>query len=241
MIRRKELPAATEITKPVLFAVDDEADILELIAIHARKAGFHVKTFGRAEPLLKRLAEEIPDLIVLDLMLPDLDGLEVCKRLKKDERTADIPILILTAKGEETDVVLGLELGADDYMVKPFSPKELVARVRAILRRPKGAAAATAPKWCVGELLEIDEREHAVRVGDRKVEVTATEFAILKVLARNPGWVFSRDQLLDKVWGGDKAALDRTIDVHVKNLRDKLGKAGSLIKSVRGVGYKIEL
>jgi DNA-binding response OmpR family regulator len=228
------------VAKPMLFAVDDEADILELITIHVRKAGFLIKTFNRAEPLLKVLAEEIPDLIILDLMLPDLDGLEICKRLKKDERTAAIPVLILTAKGDETDVVLGLELGADDYMVKPFSPKELVARVHAILRRRQAPGSAGSGKWRVGDMLEIDERQHAVWVAGRKLEVTATEFAILKVLARNPGWVFSRDQLLDKVWGEDKASLDRTIDVHVKNLRDKLGEAGRLIKSVRGVGYKLE-
>jgi len=230
----------TSITKPMLFAVDDEADILELIAIHARKAGFYIKTFSRAEPLLKALTGEIPDLIILDLMLPDLDGLEICKRLKKDERTAAIPILILTAKGDETDVVLGLELGADDYMVKPFSPKELVARVHAILRRPKATAADTGSKWKIGDILEIDDRQHAVWVAGHKIEMTATEFAILKVLARNPSWVFSREQLLDKIWGDDKASLDRTIDVHVKNLRDKLGDAGRMIKSVRGVGYKLE-
>ncbi|MCX6557012.1 MAG: response regulator transcription factor [Candidatus Aminicenantes bacterium] len=231
---------ATNIKKPMIFAVDDEADILELIAIHAQKASFHIKTFSRAEPLLKTLIGEIPDLIILDLMLPDLDGLEICKRLKKDERTAAIPILILTAKGDETDVVLGLELGADDYMVKPFSPKELVARIHAILRRRKAPGAASSGQWRIGDMLEIDERQHAVWVAGRKLELTATEFSILKVLARNPGWVFSREQLLDKVWGEDKASLDRTIDVHVKNLRDKLGEAGRLIKSVRGVGYKLE-
>lgn len=229
-----------DVTKPLLFAVDDEADILELIAIHSRKAGFHIKTFSRAGPLLKALTEEIPDLIILDLMLPDLDGMEICKRLKKDERTAAIPILILTAKGDETDVVLGLELGADDYMVKPFSPKELVARVHAVLRRQKITTHETGSKWRIGDILEIDDRQHAVRVAGQKIEVTATEFAILKVLARNPGWVFSREQLLDKIWGEDKTSLDRTIDVHVKNLRDKLGEAGRLIKSVRGVGYKLE-
>jgi DNA-binding response OmpR family regulator len=230
----------TDLSKPMLFAVDDEADILELIAIHAQKAGFHIKTFNRAEPLLKALIGEIPDLIILDLMLPDLDGLEICKRLKKDERTAAIPILILTAKGEETDVVLGLELGADDYMVKPFSPKELVARVHAILRRLKVTSAEAGGKWRIGDILEIDDRQHVVRVSGHTIEMTATEFAILKVLARNPGWVFSREKLLDRIWGEDKASLDRTIDVHVKNLRDKLGGAGRMIKSVRGVGYKME-
>jgi DNA-binding response OmpR family regulator len=231
---------ATNIKKPMIFAVDDEADILELITIHAQKASFHIKTFNRAEPLLKALIGEIPDLIILDLMLPDMDGLEICKRLKKTERTAAIPILILTAKGDETDVVLGLELGADDYMVKPFSPKELVARIHAILRRPKITAAESGGKWRIGDILEIDDRQHVVRVAARKIEVTATEFAILKVLVRNPGWVFSREQLLDRIWGDDKASLDRTIDVHIKNLRDKLGEAGRLIKSVRGVGYKLE-
>jgi DNA-binding response OmpR family regulator len=230
----------TTVAKPILFAVDDEADILELIVIHTQKAGFRIKTFSLAEPLLKALTGEIPDLIILDLMLPDLDGLEICRRLKKDERTAAIPILILTAKGDETDVVLGLELGADDYMVKPFSPKELVARVHAILRRRKAPGPDSHGQWRVGEILEVDEQQHAVRVAGHKIEVTATEFAILKVLVRNPGWVFSRDKLLDKIWGDDKASLDRTIDVHVKNLRDKLGEAGRLIRSVRGVGYKLE-
>jgi DNA-binding response OmpR family regulator len=230
----------TTVIKPMLFAVDDESDILELIAIHAQKAGFRIKTFSKAEPLLKALIAEIPDLLILDLMLPDLDGLEICKRMKKDGRTAAIPILILTAKGDETDVVLGLELGADDYMVKPFSPKELVARIHAILRRPKVTVAETGSKWKIGDILEIDDRQHAVWIAGRKIEMTATEFAILKVLARNPKWVFSREQLLDKIWGEDKASLDRTIDVHVKNLRDKLGEAGHLIKSVRGVGYKLE-
>ena len=230
----------SNILKPLLFAVDDEADILELIAIHMEKGGFRIRTFAKAEPLLKALAVEIPALLILDLMLPDLDGLEICRRLKKDVRTVVIPILMLTAKGDETDVVLGLELGADDYMIKPFSPKELLARVHAILRRRQAPGAESGGKWSVGDMLEIDERQHAVWVAGHKLELTATEFAILKVLARNPGWVFSREQLLDKVWGEDKASLDRTIDVHVKNLRDKLGEAGRMIKSVRGVGYKLE-
>lgn len=230
---------AAEAAMPVLFAVDDEADILDLIVLHARKAGFRIRAFPRAEPMLQALRGSLPDLILLDLMLPDMDGLEVCKRLRAEERTAGIPILILTAKGDETDVVLGLELGADDYVVKPFSPRELMARVRAVLRRPR-AGGAPAATLRVADVLEIDERAHAVRVGGSRVDLTATEFAILRALARNPGWVFSRDQLLDKAWGGERAALDRTIDVHVKNLRDKLGKAGGLIQSVRGVGYKLE-
>jgi two-component system phosphate regulon response regulator PhoB/two-component system alkaline phosphatase synthesis response regulator PhoP len=234
------LAHAVNSLKPLLFAVDDEADILELITIHARKTGFRIKTFAKADPLLKALAGEIPDLIILDLMLPDLDGLEICRRLKKDERTAAVPLLILTAKGDETDVVLGLELGADDYMVKPFSPKELVARIHAILRRRQAPGAAGSGQWRVGDMLVIDERQHVVRVSGRSLDVTVTEFAILLVLARNPGWVFSREQLLDRIWGEDKASLDRTIDVHVKNLRDKLGEAGRLIRSVRGVGYKLE-
>jgi len=226
-------------SKPLVFAVDDEPDILELISIHGRKAGFLVKGFDRANTLLEALRREIPDLIVLDLMLPDMDGLDVCRQLIKEERTAAIPILILTAKGDETDVVLGLELGADDYMVKPFSHKELVARIRAILRRRKAGILETGTRK-FGDLLEIDDRQHAVRVAGRKTDLTATEFAILKILAKNAGWVFSREQLLDKIWGQDKAAFDRTIDVHVKHLRDKLGEAGRMIKSVRGVGYKLE-
>ncbi len=228
------------IEKPLIYAVDDETDILQLIDIHLTKAGFRVKTFLAARPLLRLLENKIPDLIVLDLMLPDIDGLDVCKQLRQDRRWAAIPVLMLTARSEETDVVLGLELGADDYMAKPFSPKELVARIRAILRRKKGSAEEAAARQRIGDLLEIDSQQHAVFVAGEKKELTATEFSILVILAKNVGWVFSREQLLDKLWGDEKAVLDRTVDVHIKNLREKLGPAGTLIKSIRGVGYKLE-
>ncbi len=223
--------------KPLIFAVDDEPDILQLISLHLEKNGFQARGFGSGRPLLAALKGSLPDLLILDLMLPDMDGLEICRLLKANPRTASIPILMLTARADEVDIVLGLELGADDYMVKPFSPKVLVARVKAVLRRR--SAAAETPE-VIGGILEIDPHRHAVSVTGRPVELTSTEFTILQILAQSPGWVFSREQILDRLWGDDKSVLERTVDVHIKNLRDKLGAAGAMIKNVRGVGYKVE-
>ncbi|RPI71147.1 MAG: DNA-binding response regulator [Desulfobacteraceae bacterium] len=227
--------------KKMIFVVEDEPDILDLIALHLVKAGYEVKKFPEASPMLKQLERLHPDLIVLDLMLPDHDGVDVCKSLKKNGKTADIPIIIVTAKTDEFDVVLGLELGADDYIKKPFSPRELVARVKVVLRRNKRITTPTSHKIIIADVLSIDPEKFEVLVKDQKVSLTSTEFLILKMLAEKPGWVYSREKILDLLWGDEKDVFDRTVDVHIKNLRDKLGPAGSLIKNIRGVGYKLEL
>jgi DNA-binding response OmpR family regulator len=226
--------------KPLIYAVDDEPDILQLIAVNLERSGFRVKTFPKASPLFKALETETPDLLVLDLMLPDIDGLDLCRNLKTDPKRKGIPILILSAKGDETDVVLGLELGADDYMIKPFSPKELAARVRAILRREKTAFEEPSGTLTVGEILEIDFQKFTASVRRRNVELTHAEFGILKILSKKPGWVFTRKKILDLLWGDEKWVIDRTIDVHIRHLRKKLGPAGDFIKSIRGEGYKLE-
>jgi DNA-binding response OmpR family regulator len=217
--------------------VEDEPDIGELVRLHLQRAGFQVHLFSNAESFRIHLRAHAADLLLLDLMLPDADGMEVCKALRRDPKTAAIPIIIVTAKGEEADRVLGLELGADDYVTKPFSPRELVARVKAVLRRQ--AAPEAQPPVEAGAI-RIDLQQHSVSVSGRTVDLTATEFRLLALLASKPGWVFSRDQLLDHLWAGEKAVVDRTVDVHIKNLRDKLGKAGGAVKNVRGVGYKLE-
>jgi two-component system phosphate regulon response regulator PhoB/two-component system alkaline phosphatase synthesis response regulator PhoP len=222
----------------LITVVDDEPDILELVRLHLKRAGFQVEAFDKAEPFLDFINGTRPDLVVLDLMLPDADGLEICKYLKKKEEFAAIPVIMLTARGEETDRILGLELGADDYVTKPFSPRELVARVKAVLRR--GVSEEMSETIQVGGRLNIDPGKHQVLLDGRKVTLTSTEFRILHLLASKKGWVFSRDRILDFLWGQEKAVLDRTIDVHIKHLREKLGDAGRFIRNVRGVGYKLE-
>jgi two-component system phosphate regulon response regulator PhoB/two-component system alkaline phosphatase synthesis response regulator PhoP len=222
---------------PVIAALDDEADILELLRISLQKAGFRFEGFQDADGLFRYLSRERPSLILLDLMLPDTDGIEVCRQIRRSESLAGIPIIMLTAKGEESDKVVGLELGADDYVTKPFSVKELVARIHAVLRRPGGGEAG--PRIAVGTLV-IDLDKFEVAVAGSKVDLTATEFKILQLLASRKGRVFTRDQILDFLWGSEKAVIDRTVDVHIRNLREKLGEAASLIKNIRGVGYKLE-
>lgn len=218
--------------------IDDEPDIVELVSLHLKKTGFKVEGFLDASSLFEFMKKEIPDLIILDLMLPDADGFEICKYLKKKDEFSAVPIIMLTAKGEETDKILGLELGADDYITKPFSPKELVARIKAVLRRhsPKEVAQFVE----IGRILKIHPEKHEVYAGGKKVILTSTEFKILHLLASKKGWVFTRDQILDYLWGEEKAVVDRTVDVHIRHLRDKLGKAAGLIKNIRGVGYKLE-
>ena len=222
-----------------IYIVEDESDIAELLKIHLEKNGYVPKAFSSAEKFFKRLESELPDLLLLDLMLPDMDGLEICKKLRADSRTADLPIIILSAKGDETDKVLGLEFGADDYIVKPFSPRELIARVKVIFRRTVQQAEGSILK--AGELMEIDLGKHVVRVQGKPVELTSSEFKILTILAEKPGWVFSREKILDRIWGYEKAVIDRTVDVHIRHLREKLGPAADAIKNIRGVGYKLEL
>ena len=222
---------------PVIAALDDEADILELLRINLQKAGYRFEGFQEAEDLYRYLAREKPSLILLDLMLPDTDGLEVCRQIRKSDELAKVPIIMLTARGDESDKVVGLELGADDYMTKPFSVKELVARIHAVLRRPGGGEATK--RISVGALV-IDLDKFEVAAEGLKVDLTATEFRILQLLASRKGRVFTRDQILDFLWGNEKAVVDRTVDVHIRNLREKLGAAASLIKNIRGVGYKLE-
>lgn len=221
--------------------VDDEEDIVELVSHHLKREGFLVKEFYKGRDFFSYLESIIPDLIILDIMLPGMDGLEICKILKSKPKTSSIPIIMLTAKAGEADVVVGLELGADDYVVKPFSPRELVARVKSILRRLN--AADGAEEIIKLGTLSINPDKYEVTVEGRYVDLTTTEFKILEVLCERRGFVFSRDQLLKKkrLWGDDKLVYDRTIDVHIKNLREKLGKAGDMIKTIRGVGYKLEL
>ena len=202
------------------------------------KAGFEVNGFEDADTFYRFIETHTPDLIILDLMLPDMDGLEICKFLKRKEIYSFIPIIMLTAKGEETDKILGLELGADDYVTKPFSPKELVARVKAVLRRQ--AQKEETKKIEVGGMVEIDLEKYEVKVKGKKIELTSTEFRILQLLASRKGLAFTRDNILDYLWGHEKAVIDRTVDVHIRHLREKLGKAAHFIKNLRGIGYKLE-
>ncbi len=218
--------------------VDDEPDILEMVSINLKKSGYDVDGFLDAGGFYEALKRKKPDLVVLDLMLPDDDGLEICKKLKADTATSDIPIIILSAKSDESDKIVGLELGADDYVTKPFSPKELVARVKAILRRKERKEVSKT--IVVGSEIVVDEKKYEVSVSGEKLNLTTTEFRILALLASKKGIVFSRDQILDHLWGDEKIVIDRTIDMHIKNLRKKLGEHAHFIKNLRGIGYKIE-
>jgi two-component system phosphate regulon response regulator PhoB/two-component system alkaline phosphatase synthesis response regulator PhoP len=218
--------------------VDDEPDILELVILNLKKAGFKAVGFENAEDFYNHLKDNIPELIILDLMLPDADGYEICKNLKKNDEYSNIPIIMLTARADEMDKVLGLELGADDYVTKPFSPRELIARVKAILRRDTKIEKNDYIK--IGDFLKIDLQKYEVLVNETKVELTSTEFKILKLLANRKGWVFSREQILNSLGVQDKGVLDRTVDVHIKNLREKLGEVGKYIKNIRGIGYKFD-
>ncbi len=219
--------------------LDDEADIVQLVSIHLTKAGFQVRGYTKVDELYKGLESSPPNLLILDLMLPGFDGFEICKNLRGDPRYKNLPIIMLTAKDHEVDKVLGLELGADDYVTKPFSPKELAARVKAVLRRRSDAGdEGGIREICEG--LVIDTQKFETLLDGVKVELTSTEFKILDLLSRKKGWVYTRQQILNHLWGDDKMVIDRTIDVHIRHLREKLGGAGDCIKNVRGVGYKIE-
>lgn len=225
--------------KDMIFVVDDEADILQLIKINLEKYAFQVKTFEDTYNLFDEALKSRPSLFILDLMLSDDDGFEVCKKIRNNDILCNTPIIMLTAKSDEMDKVLGLELGADDYITKPFSPRELIARVKAVLRRNFIKEQSKIIK--VGSFLTIDIDKMQVFDHDRKVNLTSTEFKILQLLAGRISWVFSRDQILNYLWGNEKIVIDRTIDVHITHLREKLGETGNIIKNVRGVGYKLEL
>ena len=227
-------------SEKLITIVDDEEDIVELVSHHLKREGFKVKEFHNGRDFLSYIESVQPDLAVLDIMLPGIDGLEICRILKNKTSTSTIPIIMLTAKASEADVVVGLELGADDYIVKPFSPRELVARVKTVLRRTAGVD-DEGNVIKIGPLV-VNTEKYEVSVESEKINLTTTEFKILEVLAEGKGRVFTRDQLLKKkrLWGDDKLVYDRTIDVHIKNLREKLGIAGNMIKTVRSIGYKLE-
>jgi two-component system phosphate regulon response regulator PhoB len=223
-------------SKGTVLVIDDEKDLIELVRYNLRSEGFEVLAARDGESGVREALDRRPDLVLIDLMLPGIDGLEVCQRLRSDERTCRIPLIMLTAKSSEADRVVGLELGADDYVTKPFSPRELAARVKAVLRRAGGQQEL--PEIIRRGGLEIDMARHEVSCGGEKVELTATEFRLLHLLAGRPGRVFSRGELIDGALGRDVAVLDRTIDVHVVALRKKLGKCGGWIETIRGFGYR---
>ncbi len=225
--------------KERIVVVEDEEDILELVAYNLGKEGYQVKRAATGEDALETVRSEKPDLVLLDLMLPGLDGLEVCKIMKADEEMRHIPVVMLTAKGEESDIVTGLELGADDYVTKPFSPKVLVARVRAVLRRKAKEAPAPRETIKVRDLVIHPGRREVLHKG-KKLSLTFTEFNILSCLASRPGWVFTRNQIVDAVHGIDYPVTDRSVDVQIVGLRKKLGKAGKDVETVRGVGYRFK-
>jgi len=222
--------------KPKILVVDDEPDALELIAFNLKNAGLEVLTAENGDQALRLARAQLPDLILLDLMLPEVDGLEVCKILRRDPATSAIPIIMVTAKAAEMDRVLGLELGADDYVTKPFSPRELVLRVKNLLRRRQATETPT-DRISVGDL-SIDIPRHLVTVQGRAVELTATEFRLLSVLAQRRGRVQSREQLLRDVWNYETVIDTRTVDTHMRRLREKLGPAARYLDTVRGVGYR---
>jgi DNA-binding response OmpR family regulator len=221
-----------------ILVVEDEADILHLVTLYLEKEGFRLYTAGTGVQALKLVKEERPDLIILDLMLPELDGLEVCKKIRMNADTAMIPILMLTAKAEESDTVIGLELGADDYVTKPFSPKALVARVKALLRRTDRSAGEAQAIHRYNSLV-IDLSRHEVKVQDREIQLTAKEFGLLEHLVRNMGRVLTRDVLLNAIWGYDYYGTTRTVDVHVRRLKQKIPLLHDAIVSVKSLGYKL--
>ena len=223
----------------MVIVIEDEPDILEVIEYNLRREGYRVQTARDGEDGLRLVREKSPDLVLLDLLLPGLDGIEVCRKLKEDAVTRPIPIIMVTAKGEESDVVLGLGIGADDYVTKPFSPRELVERVRAVLRRvPRRDDHGAAGERLSHGAVAIDPGRHEVRVGGKAVTFTATEFRLLYFLASHPGRVFTRDHLLSRVIGADAVVIDRNVDVHIRAVRKKLGECRDLIETIRGVGYR---
>ncbi len=226
-----------------VLVVDDERDILELVKYNLDKEGYQVTVVGTGEDALAATRTKMPDMVVLDLMLPGVDGLEVCRRLKSDAKTRNIPIIMLTAKGTEADVVAGLELGASDYLTKPFSPRVLTARIKAVLRR--GLEVADDEVTIHVKEITIRPGRHQVLVKGQPVELTATEFRIILFLAKRPGWVFTRQQIVDAAQGdevfvNDRYVTDRSVDVHIVSLRRKLGACGAYIETVRGVGYRLQ-
>ncbi|MYB95450.1 response regulator [Candidatus Poribacteria bacterium] len=223
-----------------ILIVEDERDIADLLRYNLQEAGFKTDYVRNGADALQRAIEKTPDLILLDLMLPEVDGMIVCRLLKNDPRTKNIPIVMVTAKTEEKDRVAGLELGADDYIIKPFSPREVVLRVSAVLRRIQIGKQTESTKRIETHGVTIDLDKHQVLTGSGPIDLTATEFKLITLFARSPGRVFTRDILMDVIWGQDYYGIDRTVDTHVSRLRRKLGEFGKHIETVHGVGYRFK-
>ena len=223
-----------------ILIVEDERDIADLLRYNLQEAGFETDYVRNGADALQRAIEETPDLILLDLMLPEVDGMIVCRLLKNDPRTKNIPIVMVTAKTEEKDRVAGLELGADDYIIKPFSPREVVLRVSAVLRRIQIGKQTENTERIKTHGVTIDLDKHQVLTESGPIELTATEFKLITLFARSPGRVFTRDILMDVIWGQDYYGIDRTVDTHVSRLRRKLGEFGKHIETVHGVGYRFK-
>lgn len=223
-------------SKAKILIIDDEDDILELLRFNLSREGYSVVEARNGTEALKLVTSSRPDAIILDLMLPGMDGLDICRAIKSNVETVNIPVIMLTAKGDDVDVVTGLELGADDYIPKPFSTRVVIARLKAVLRR--GQTIEAAGDVTNFGILSIHHAQHQVKVEEQPVDLTATEFRILTMLVRRPGWVFSREQIVDETAGGHSDVTGRAVDVHIVSLRRKLANAGNLVETVRGVGYR---
>lgn len=227
-------------TKEKILIVEDDDDIQQLLSFTFESAGFEVKTSATGNGGLAEAVDFLPDVIILDLMLPGMSGLDICKELKRIPETSTIPVVMLTARGEEVDRIVGLELGADDYVVKPFSPRELVLRVRAILKRTIGPGETVSKNQLRMDGLSIDMDAHRVEIDGEETQLTATEFKLLAELLKNKGRVRTRDQLLNTVWGYEFEGYARTVDTHVRRLRQKIGGYADYIETIRGVGYRFK-
>ena len=217
-----------------ILIIEDESDVADLLTLNLRKAGFRISTAADGASGLQKARDDRPDFIILDLMLPKMSGLEICKILKSDNATSHTPILMLTARAEEIDRIVGLEFGADDYVTKPFSPREVVLRIRAIFRRGEKA-----DESLKAGPISIDPARHEVRINGKRVRLTSLEFKLLRTLMQRRGRVQERDRLLNEVWGYESVIDTRTVDTHVRRLREKLGKAGDIVETVRGFGYRL--
>ena len=225
-------------SKPRILVIEDERALIEVLEYNLKKEGYEVLTASDGQDGLRRAQAQLPDLVVLDLMLPVMEGLEVCRQLRGSARTKDIPVLMLTARSEEVDEIVGFQMGADDYVTKPFKVKPLMQRIKALLRRQQGTEPAAADV-VHSHGIDIDRRQHRVVIDGGEVKLTPTEFKLLWALIRQPGRAFNRQELMDAGMGDDTLVLERTVDVHIKSLRQKLGDCGDLIETVRGVGYRL--
>ncbi len=224
-------------TKGMICVVEDEEDIRDLIELQLKREGYQTVSSASGEGGLELIREKLPELVLLDLMLPGMDGFDVCRALRSDKSTRDIPVIMLTARGEEADIVTGLEIGADDYITKPFSPRIVVSRIKSVLRRGSRNSSDNHGIIEYGSIY-IDQPRHIVKVDGKQVDLTATEFKLLSFLCKRPGWVFTRQQIVDNVRGEDYAVTERSVDVQVVGLRKKLGEVADVIETVRGVGYR---